>query len=289
MMTVKNNLKTVLLLGSLTGLLVGLGSAFGGRSGATIGLVFAGLMNLASYWFSDKIALKMSRAKPVSQQEAPDLYALVGNLAASARLPMPSLHIIASDQPNAFATGRNPQHSAVAVTEGILKVLTRDELEGVIAHELAHIGNRDILISSVAATIAGAISWIATMARWGAMFGGGGDDDEGPAGIVGLLVASIVAPIAAVIIQLAVSRSREYHADKTGAEISGRPESLAAALRKIEHYANQVPMAVNPSAAPMFIINPLRGPFARGVASLFSTHPPTEERIRRLEQLVGRV
>jgi heat shock protein HtpX len=278
----KNNFKTVLLLGSLTGLLLLLGGALGGRGGATFALVVAAVMNLAAYWFSDKIALKMTRARPVTEAEAPELYAVLRNLTQSAVLPMPSVHIIPSEQPNAFATGRNPEHAAVAVTQGILQLLSRDELEGVLAHELGHVGNRDILISSVAATIAGAVSWIAYMARWGAFLG---DDEDNPLGFVGILLAAILAPLAAVIIQLAISRSREYHADETGAKLSGRPESLASGLRKIEAYAKQVPMPVNPSAAPMFIINPLRG----GIAGLFSTHPPTEERVRRLLAMVGRV
>jgi heat shock protein HtpX len=288
-MTMKNNLKTVVLLGLLSGLIIGVGALIGGRSGATFALVIAGVMNLASYWFSDKIALKMSRARPVSRTEAPDLYAIIENLAQQANMPMPSVHIIPSEQPNAFATGRNPQHAAVAVTDGILRILTRDELEGVLAHELGHVRNRDILISSVAATIAAAISWIAFMARWG-MFFGGSDDDDNPLGFVGVILAAILAPIVAVIVQFAISRAREYEADRSGAHLSGRPESLASALRKIDAVARQVPMAVNPSAAPMFIVNPLRGRAAADLfMRIFSTHPPTEERVRRLEQLVGRV
>jgi heat shock protein HtpX len=278
---VKNTAKTVLLLGALTGLLVGLGSAFGGRGGAAFGFVLAAAMNLGAYWFSDKIALRMSRARPVSRAEAPELYAITENLARRANLPLPRLYMIPSDQPNAFATGRNPQNAAVAVTEGIMQRLSAEELEGVLAHELAHVRNRDILIASVAATIAGAISFISTMARWGAIFGGG-DDDESPGGFIGLLVASIVAPIAALIVQLALSRSREFHADRIGAQISGRPQSLATALRKLEGAAKQIPMPVNPSAAPMFIVNPLQGAWARGAARLFSTHPSTEERVQRL-------
>lgn len=281
----KNNLKTVVLLGALGGLLVGFGSLLGGRSGATIGLVFAGIVNFASYWFSDKIALKMSRAQPVSRAEAPELYETVENLTSRANLPMPTLHMIPSEQPNAFATGRNPEHAAVAVTEGIMRVLTRDELEGVLAHELAHIKNRDILISSVAATIAAAISWIATMARWGAIFGGGREDEDNPGGLVALLVASIVAPIAALVVQMAISRSREFHADAGAAAISGRPDQLAAALRKIEAAAERSVLPVSPAAAPLFIVNPLRGSFAQGAARMFMTHPPTEERVRRLEEL----
>ncbi len=282
----KNNMKTVLLLGTLAGLMVGLGSLLGGRGGAVLGLMFAAVMNLGAYWFSDKIALRMSRARPVTRAEAPQLYSAVRRLTERAGMPMPSLHVIPSDQPNAFATGRNPSHAAVAVTEGILAMLTPEELEGVLAHELAHVRNRDILIASVAATIAGAISFVATMARWGAIFGGG-DDEDNPGGLIGVLVASIVAPIAAMIVQLAVSRSREFHADAVGAEIAGRPHGLASALRKLEVASQRIPMAVNPSAAPMFIVNPLRGPWARGAARWFSTHPPTEERIRRLHQMAG--
>jgi heat shock protein HtpX len=284
----KNNMKTALLLGSLAGLMVFLGSLLGGRSGAMLGLGFAAVMNLGSYWFSDRIALKMSRARPVSRGEAPELYAAVERLTRRAGLPMPSLHLIPSKQPNAFATGRNPAHAAVAVTEGILEILSPDELEGVLAHELAHVRNRDILIASVAATIAGAISFVATMARWGAMFGGGGDDEDNPGGILGLLAASIVAPIAAMIMQMAVSRSREFAADALGAEIAGRPQGLASALRKLEVMSQRVPMAVNPSAAPMFIVNPLRGAWAQGASRMFSTHPPTEERISRLNQMAAR-
>lgn len=284
----KNNMKTALLLGSLAGLMVFLGNLIGGRRGAMLGLVFAAVMNLGSYWFSDRIALKMSRARPVSRGEAPQLYAAVERLTGRAGLPMPSLHLIPSKQPNAFATGRNPAHAAVAVTEGILEILSPDELEGVLAHELAHVRNRDILIASVAATIAGAISFVATMARWGAMFGGGGDDEDNPGGIFGLLAASIVAPIAAMIMQMAVSRSREFAADALGAEIAGRPQGLASALRKLEVMSQRVPMAVNPSAAPMFIVNPLRGPWARGASRMFSTHPPTEERIARLNEMAAR-
>lgn len=281
----KNNMKTLLLLASLSGLLVGLGSMMS-RSGALIGLGFALVMNVGAYWFSDKLALKMSKAKPVSEAEAPELYSSVRRLTQQANLPMPSLHMIPSDQPNAFATGRNPDNAAIAVTRGIMHTLNRDELEGVLAHELAHVRNRDILISSVAATIAAAISFIATMARWGAIFGGGGRDN-GPGGLVALLVASIVAPISAVIIQMSVSRSREFHADAVGAQIAGHPQGLASALRKLEAGAKQRPMKVNQSAAPMYIVNPLRGPLGRGMSKLFSTHPPTEERIARLEQMSG--
>lgn len=279
----KNNAKTVVLLASLIGLLVVIGGLVGGRGGATLFLIIGLVMNLGAYWFSDKIALRMSKARPVSQAEAPELYAIVGNLTQAAALPMPSLHIIASEQPNAFATGRNPEHAAVAVTEGIMKVLDRNELTAVLAHELGHVRNRDILISSVAAAVAGAISWIAFMLRWTAFFGG--DDDDNPMGLAGALLIAIIAPIAALIIQLAVSRSREYEADQSGARLSGTPENLASALQKIDAYAKQIPMPVNPSASPLFIINPLSG---AGMVRLFSTHPSTEERVRRLMAMVGR-
>lgn len=280
----RNGLKTVLLLGALAGLLVGLGALVGGRGGATIGLVLAVVMNFGSYWFSDKIALKMSGARPVQRFEAPQLYEIVENLTLRAHLPMPSIHVIPSDQANAFATGRNPKHAAVAVTEGIMRVLDRDELEGVLAHELAHVKHRDILITSVAATVAAAISWIATMARWGAIFGGGRDDDE-RGGLIALLAASIVAPIAALVVQMAISRSREFDADAGGAGISGRPDRLASALRKIEQSANRTPMPVSPAAAPLFIVNPLRGAWAQGTARMFMTHPPIEERVKRLDEM----
>ncbi|MEX0790602.1 MAG: zinc metalloprotease HtpX [Actinomycetota bacterium] len=284
----KNNMKTALLLGSLAGLMVFLGSMLGGRGGAVIGLVFAAVMNLGSYWFSDKIALKMSKARPVTRTQAPELYAAVYRLTQRAGMPMPSLHVIPSEQPNAFATGRSPSQAAVAVTEGLLNILGPDELDGVLAHELAHVRNRDILIASVAATIAGAVSFVATMARWGAMFGGGGGNNrDNPGGIFGILAASIVAPIAAMIMQMAVSRSREFQADALGAEIAGRPQGLASALRKLELMSQRVPMAVNPSAAPLFIVNPL-GAWAKGASRMFSTHPPTEERIRRLDAIAAR-
>jgi heat shock protein HtpX len=283
----KNSLKTVVLLGSLAGLMVGLGALLGGRGGAIMGLIFAAVMNLGAYWYSDKVALRMSRARPLSRGEAPELYAMVASLADRANLPMPRLYLIPSEQPNAFATGRNPSHAAVAVTEGILRMLSPQELQGVIAHELAHVRNRDILIASVAATIAGAISFAAQMAQWSMLFGGGSDDDDNPGGVLGLVVGMIVGPIAAVILQMAISRSREFHADATGAQVAGNPQGLASALRKLERGAQQIPMRVNPSAAPMFIVNPLRGNFARGAARFFSTHPPTEERIRRLEALAG--
>lgn len=282
----KGNLKTALLLGVLAGVLVGVGGLVGGTTGATFGLVFAVVMNFGAYWFSDKIALRMSRARPLSRDQAPELHAMVERLCASGGLPIPRIYLIPSEQPNAFATGRNPQNAAVAVTQGILRTLEPHELEGVLAHELAHVQNRDILISSVAATIAGAISWIAFMARWTALLG----DERNPMRLVGSLVAAIVAPLAAVVIQLAISRSREFQADRGGARISGRPESLASALQKIEAQAGRVPFEVNPAAAPLFIVNPLRGSRGGGLmARMFSTHPAAEERVRRLMDLVGRV
>ena len=282
----KTHVKTLVLLAALSGILVWVGNLVWGRGGAVFGFFIAAAMNLGAYWFSDRLALRMSRARPVTEQEAPELYATVRRLSQSAGLPMPSIHIIPTEQPNAFATGRNPDHAAVAVTEGIMQILTPEELEGVLAHELSHVGNRDILITSIAATIAAAISWIGTMARWGAMFG---DEDESPVGLIGVIVGSIVAGLAAFFIQMAISRSREYQADERGAHLSGHPENLASALLKIEHYAKEMPMRLNPAAAPLFIVNPLRGGFARGAASLFSTHPPTEERVRRLQHLATRV
>jgi heat shock protein HtpX len=281
----KNTLKTFILLAGLTALLMAIGGAIGGRSGLMIALVFAGLMNFVGYWFSDKIALSMSGAKPVSESEAPDFYRMVRELCRRAELPMPRLYVIPSATPNAFATGRNPQHSAVAVTSGIMNILSRDELEGVVAHELAHIKNRDILISSVAAMIAGAISQLAHMAQWAMMFGGMSrdrDEDNGGGSLLGGLAMMIVGPIAAMLIQMAISRSREYQADATGSEICGRPLSLANALLKLENGNHRFPMDVNPAQAQMYIVNPLT---AGGIARLFSTHPPMAERVKRLQDL----
>ena len=281
----KNTLKTFVLLAGLTALLMAIGSALGGRSGLMIALVFAGLMNFVGYWFSDKIALSMSGAKQVSESEAPDFHRMVRELCRRADLPMPRLYVIPSATPNAFATGRNPQHSAVAVTSGIMNILNRDELEGVVAHELAHIKNRDILISSVAAMIAGAISQLAHMAQWAMMFGGMSrdrDEDDGGGGLLGGLAMMIVGPIAAMLIQMAISRSREYQADATGAQICGRPLSLANALLKLENGNHRFPMDVNPAQAQMYIVNPLT---AGGIAKLFSTHPPMAERVKRLQDL----
>lgn len=282
-MTTKNYFKTALLLGLLTVLIVWFGQFFGGSGGAVIALACAALMNLGTYWFSDRIVLAMVRATRVTEAEAPRLYAIVGRLVARAGLPMPRLYVIPEAAPNAFATGRNPRHSAVAVTEGLLRTMDDEELEGVVAHELAHIRNRDILISSVAATLAGAVTWLAYSARWAAMFGGlGGRDDRngGGGGALGLLFMAVVAPIAALVIQLAISRSREYAADATGAQIAGQPYGLARALEKLGRLSGRIPMDANPATSHMFIVMPFGG--GGGLLSLFSTHPPIEERIRRL-------
>ncbi len=274
-----NTTKTLLLMAALTALFMIAGQAMGGRQGMTIALLLALGLNFFAYWNSDKMALAMNRAREVSVAEAPDLHALVGGLAARAGIPMPRVYVVDDPTPNAFATGRNPEHAAVAVTTGILQVLDRYELEGVVAHELAHIKNRDILIGSIAAVMAGAISYLATMAQWSMLFGGGRSDDEEGGNPVAMLVTMLVAPLAASLIQLAISRSREYIADATGAEICGRPQSLASALNKLANYNAQRPMDVNPASAQMYIVNPLSG---GSIAGLFSTHPPMEERIRRL-------
>jgi len=279
-----NNFKTFLLMLVLTALFILVGTAVGGRTGAVYAFVFAALMNFITYWFSDKIVLRMYGAQEVSQSEAPELYGIVAELTSKASLPMPKVYVMENDTPNAFATGRNPQHAAVAVTSGILRILSRDELMGVIGHELSHVQHRDILISTIAATMAGAISMLATMARWGAMFGGfRSSDEEGGRGgnILVVLFVSIFASIAAMLIQLAISRSREYLADEGGAHLS-HPSYLAKALGKLDMAAHKIPMQANPSTAHMFIVNPLTG---KGVLSLFSTHPPIEERIARLEEM----
>jgi heat shock protein HtpX len=269
-------LRTTVLMATLTGLFVVIGALIGGSSTALMFLVMAAVLNLGAYWFSDKIALKMSGAQPVSEDQAPGLYQMVRELCTRADLPMPSLYVIPQEQPNAFATGRNPKNSAVAVTAGIMKRLSEDELRGVIAHELAHIRNRDILIQSVAATIGGAITYLAYMLMW---FGG---DDESPLGLIGALAMVLLAPIAATLIQLSISRQREFSADATGAEISGNPESLASALLRLEESAKAIPMQVNQAAEPLYIVKPISG---GGMAALFSTHPPIEERVRRLRQM----
>ena len=275
-------LKTYLFMAVLTALFVVIGGALGGQTGMVIALVIAAAMNFGSYWFSDKIVLRMYQAREIGPNELPWLYNMVRDLAQRAGLPMPRVYVIPQDQPNAFATGRNPQHAAVAFTEGILHLLDREELEGVAAHELAHIKNRDILIGSIAATVAGAISMIANMAQWAMIFGSSSDEEEGGGSIFSTLLMLILAPIAAMIIQMAISRSRDYLADATGAKISGNPRGLANALRKLHHGVAKIPGEATPATAHMFVVNPLRG---GGVMSLFSTHPDMEKRIARLEKL----
>jgi heat shock protein HtpX len=277
-----NTLRTTFLMAMLTVLLVLAGGAIGGQTGMLFALVMAGVMNFISYWFSDKIVLSMYGAKEVTEADSPEFYGMVRQLAVQAGIPMPRVYIIPSETPNAFATGRNPEHAAVAATTGIMRILSRDELMGVMAHELSHVKNRDILISSIAATIAGAITYLAHMAQWAAIFGGGRDRDDDGGGILGLLVMAIVAPLAAMLIQMAISRSREYQADKGGAEVTANPLYLANALRKLQMANQQIPMQANAATAHMFIVNPLTG---GGLNSLFSTHPPMEERVRRLEEM----
>lgn len=278
-----NYLKTAVLLALLTALLVFFGGLVGGRQGAVIALLIAGVMNFVSYWYSDKIVLKMYRAKEVTETEAPGLYNIVRDLTMKANMPMPKVYMMEQETPNAFATGRNPEHAAVAVTTGIMKLLNKEELTGVLAHELAHVMNRDILIATVAATIAGAISYLSQMAYFSSLFGGR-DDREG-SNPVALIVMMIVAPLAAMVVQMAISRSREYGADAGGANIAGNPIYLANALRKLDFYNKRIPMEVpNQATAHMFIVSPLSG---GGMLKLFSTHPPIEERIKRLEAMVG--
>jgi len=277
-----NIFKTTLLLTAMTLLLMLAGRAFGGENGMLIALVFAGIMNFVSYFFSDKIALAMYRAQPVTREQLPRVYDIVERLSQKVGLPMPKVYVIPTDSPNAFATGRNPSHASVAVTQGILGLLNDDELEGVIAHELGHVRNRDILISSIAATLAGAITWLAHIAQWGMIFGGYGGrdrDDRGGGGIAALLMI-FLAPFAAMLIQLAVSRSREYGADDTGAHWTGNPYALASALAKIENYSRRQPLIATPSTAHLFIIQPFLAGMSFG--NLFSTHPPTAKRIERL-------
>jgi len=275
-----NNFKTAILLAVMTAFIVWVGQMMGGTNGMLIALILAAGMNFFSYWFSDKIVLRMYKAREATPDEAPQVYETVNKLAVSAGLPMPKIYIIPEESPNAFATGRNPEHAVVAVTEGLLKLMNREEVEGVLAHELAHIKNRDILIGSIAATLAGAIMVLANMARWAAIFGGPRRDNEnGGGGIIGLVVMSIMAPIAAMLIQMAISRSREYIADSTGAGFAGNPKGLAHALAKLGAYSGRLPMNANPSTAHMFIVNPLSG---KSLMNLFSTHPPLEERISRL-------
>lgn len=277
-----NTLKTTLLLGALTGLLVIVGGVLGGNSGMLLGFVVAVVMNFGSYWFSDKIALKMAGAREVSYAEAPELHDIVARLAQAAGLPKPRVAVIEADAPNAFATGRNPNNGLVAVTTGIVKILDRRELAAVISHELGHIRNRDILISAIAATFAGAITMLAHLGQFAMIFGGRSDDDEEGGGIFGGLLMIILAPIAATIIQLAISRSREFGADRTGAEVGGDPEALASALEKLEAYSRHVPLPVNPAVSHLFIVKPLTG---FSMQSLFSSHPSTEQRVARLRQI----
>lgn len=273
--------KTFLLMGVLTALLVLIGDLVAGQSGMITALVLAGLMNFFSYWYSDKIVLMMYGAREVDESEAPRLYSIVRKLTMQAGLPMPRVYIVPADQPNAFATGRDPSHAAVAVTDGILRLLDNEELEGVIAHELAHVKHRDILVGTIAATIAGAIMMISRMALW---FGGRADDRDRNGNALALLLAMIIAPIAALLIQMAISRSREFGADEGGARICGKPLALARALAKLERSARMMPMDANPATAHMFIVNPFS---ARGIANLFSTHPPIEERIARLQEMAA--
>lgn len=278
-----NTLKTTALLGLLTGLILWFGQFLGGSQGLTIAFVFAAIMNFGSYWFSDKIVLAMYGARPVDINAAPDLYRIVQNIATRAGMPMPKLYVIPTDAANAFATGRNPDHAAVAVTEGILRLMSSEELEGVLAHELSHVKNRDILISSIAATLAGVIMMLANMVRWAAIFGGmSRDEREDGGGLIQLLAMSILAPIAAMLIQMAISRSREYQADASGAQILHSGESLARALEKLGTASQRLPLDASPQTAHLFIVNPLSG---RSLAGLFSTHPPLEERIRRLRAM----
>lgn len=269
-------IRTTILLATLTGLFVVIGALIGGAQTALMFLFIGAAMNLGAWWFSDRIALKMSGAKPLEESQAPRIYAMVRELTDMAKMPMPDLYVIPQAQPNAFATGRNPDHSAVALTAGIVKLLSEDELRGVIAHELAHIQNRDTLIQSVAATIGGAITYLAYMLMW---FGG---DNDSPIGVIGSLAMVILAPLAATIIQMSISRQREFSADATGAQISGNPEGLASALLRLEEGAKEIPMEVNQASEPLYIVKPISG---RGLAGLFSTHPPIEERVRRLRQM----
>lgn len=283
-----NRLKTTLLLSLLTVMMVMMGGALGGKTGMVFAFLMAAAMNFFSYWFSDKIVLRMYGAQEIGEPDHPSFYGMVRRLADNAGLPMPKVYIIPDQSPNAFATGRNPRHAAVAATEGILRILTPDELEGVMAHELAHVQNRDILVGTIAATFAGAISMVGNMLQWGALLGTGrSDDDEGTGGLVGSLLMAIVAPIAAMLVQMAVSRSREYLADESGARICGNPLALANALRKLQSASQMIPMHdPQPATAHMFIVNPLTG---GSLMSLFSTHPPMEERIARLERMAATV
>ena len=281
-----NFIKTAFLLGLLTGLLMLIGGLIGGPRGVLIFFLIAVGMNFFTYWFSDKMVLRAYNAQPLSQGDAPELYNIVRELAAAAKIPMPKLYLIPTDTPNAFATGRNPRHAAVAVTSGIMRLCNWEELKGVLGHELSHVINRDILTSTIAATLAGTVMLIASVARWGAIFGGfGGREDEEGGGILGLIVLAILAPIAATLIQLAISRTREYQADASGARLTHHPLYLANALRKLEAGNERLPMDAGPATAHLFIVNPLS---TAGLMRLFFTHPPIEERIARLEQMATR-
>jgi len=279
-----NVFKTGLLLAVLTAMLVLIGGAVGGRQGMLVAFVVAVVMNFVSYWFSDKMVLAAYGAQPIEEAAAPRLYAIVHRLTTRAGIPMPRVYLIPSETPNAFATGRNPEHAVVAVTEGIMRILDEEELEGVLAHELSHVKNRDVLISTIAATLAGAITYLAHMAQWAAMFGGRrGDDDEGGSNPLAMILLAVLAPIAALLVQMAVSRSREFQADATGAQVAGKSWGLAKALEKLQMANQQVPMAdATPATAHLFIVNPLSG---QTLMRLFSTHPPLEERIARLRAM----
>ena len=279
-----NAMRTTVLMALLVGLFMMVGGAIAGSRGMMMGLTFAAVTNLAAYWFSDKLALMMSGAQEVSPAEAPDLHRMVASVARQAGVPMPRVYMIPQEQPNAFATGRDPQHAAVAVTEGLLQLMSREELEAVLAHEMAHVKHRDILISSIAATVAGAISMLPRMIFF---FGPGDRRDDDGGGIFGVLAAMIIAPIAAVLIQLAISRAREFEADAGAARITGNPLALASALQRLEGMARRAPMNVNAAASHMYIINPLGGDILRGIGGLFRTHPHTEPRVARLRQIAG--
>ncbi len=283
-----NSFKTAILLSALTAIILIIGHIFGGQQGIIIAFVFAIIMNAGGYWFSDKIVLSIYKARELKYEDAPEVHKIVERLSQQAEIPKPRIYLVPSKNPNAFATGRNPEHAAVAVTEGILNLLNQRELEGVLSHELSHIKNRDILISSIAATLAGVIMLLASMARWAAIFGGFGRDDEEGGGLIGLLAMAILAPVAAMLIQFAISRSREYMADQKGAEISGNPLGLAGALEKLSGAAKKRPLpsgsASSKATAHMFIVNPFSG---KSLTSLFSTHPAAEERIKRLKSMAG--
>jgi heat shock protein HtpX len=275
-----NNIKTVILLGALTGLFLLVGGVAGGQSGMLIALVLAGIMNIAAYWFSDKIVLRTYGAQPLSEAQAPEIYQMVEELSQRAGIPRPAIYILNEESPNAFATGRDPQHSAIALSTGIIKLMTPDQLKGVIGHELSHIRHRDTLIQTAAATIAGAIMFLAYQMRWFAFLGGGDDDENG--GVLGLLLMAILAPLAAMLIQMAISRSREYRADQGSAQLTRNPEGLASGLEKLGVYSRRIPMKATQQTAHLFIVSPLSG---KGLMNLFSTHPPLQDRIARLRTL----